>query len=80
MTQFSFSLLSNISLNGQIPWTTFLPFTILLVQYFGTDESFLSCLMMYGWIIISASLHFGIVGVNAGHHHPLVFHDGDATR
>ncbi|XP_044758459.1 cytochrome b5-related protein-like [Coccinella septempunctata] len=74
------TLISNISMNGEVPWTTFLPFSILVMQYLGTDQSLSRCILMFAWIITSASFHFGIVGVNAGHHHPMLFHDGDASR
>ncbi|XP_045477172.1 cytochrome b5-related protein-like isoform X2 [Harmonia axyridis] len=72
--------ISNVLVNGHIQWETLLPFTILFVQYFGTEQSFLSCVIIFSFIIGCASVHFSIVGVNAAHHHPMLFHDGDAPR
>lgn len=31
-------------------------------------------------IILVGSFHFGIVGLNAAHHHPDIYHDGDVHR
>lgn len=37
-------------------------------------------LIIFGWIQLTGSLHFGAVGLNAAHHHPEIFHDGDTPR
>lgn len=66
--------------NSQFIWTALLPFTIPLLSWIITGKSIAICLVMYIWIIVIASIHFGIVGLNAAHHHPDIFHDGDATR
>lgn len=66
--------------DAKFPWETLLPFTLPLLSWFVTKQSVLFCIIMFIWIIVVASVHFGIVGVNAAHHHPDIFHDGDATR
>ncbi|CAG2053689.1 unnamed protein product [Timema podura] len=40
----------------------------------------LDTLLMWAWIILVGSFLLGAIGFNAGHHHPGVFHDGDAPR
>lgn len=61
-------------------WTQFLPFTVLAGMYITNEESFVNCLLMFMWIIVIGSICFGWIGLNAAHHHPDIFHDGDATR
>ncbi|KAL3272610.1 hypothetical protein HHI36_014078 [Cryptolaemus montrouzieri] len=78
--QWTRTLVSNILIKGSVPITTFIPFSVLIVLNLGTNQNFFNCLLMFLWIIGCASLHFMVVGVNAGHHHPELFHDGDATR
>jgi fatty acid desaturase len=57
-----------------------LPFSVLalMVVFSGGDIVFSS--VMFFWVQLSGSLHFGAVGVNAAHHHPDIFHDGDTPR
>lgn len=57
-----------------------LPFTVLVAMYVITGESLLNCLIMFAFIITIGSILFAAIGVSAGHHHPDVFHDGDAIR
>lgn len=40
----------------------------------------LTTVVMWTWILMSSSVVFGFIGFNAGHHHPDLFHDGDAPR
>lgn len=59
----------------------FLPFIIPLVMYlFGGDHSLASTLKLFLFVVMSGSFLFGVIGLNAGHHHPEVIHDGDAVR
>lgn len=37
-------------------------------------------LIWWNIIVISASLLFGFIGLNAAHHHPNIHHDGDEPR
>ncbi|XP_076274852.1 cytochrome b5-related isoform X2 [Rhynchophorus ferrugineus] len=57
-----------------------LPYSPLLLSWILTSQPILYCIMMFIWIITIASIHFSIVGLNAAHHHPDIFHDGDAIR
>lgn len=66
--------------NEGFEWQFFIPFSILVLSYLVTGQSAWFCAFMYLWVITVASVHFGVVGVNAAHHHPDIFHDGDAIR
>lgn len=37
-------------------------------------------LHMFGIVLVSAGVFYGIVAIHVGHHHPDVLHDGDAIR
>ncbi|XP_069700193.1 cytochrome b5-related protein-like isoform X2 [Periplaneta americana] len=39
-----------------------------------------TALLMWIWVTLVASFTFGFIGLNAAHHHPELFHDGDAPR
>lgn len=59
-----------------------LPFTVPMVMYvFGDATAGLWCVIRI-WlaIVCCSSFLFGWTAINAGHHHPEVFHDGDALR
>lgn len=47
---------------------------------FGGNHSLIDALKMYAIILSIASFAFGIIALNAGHHHPIVAHDGDKIR
>ncbi|XP_044252380.1 cytochrome b5-related protein-like [Tribolium madens] len=57
----------------------FLPFSVMVAMVVFSGE-LISPFLMFWWIQITGSLHFGAVGVNAAHHHPDIFHDGDIPR
>lgn len=59
----------------------FLPFIFPIMMYlFGGDHSFGSALKLFLVALLSGGFAFGIIGFNAGHHHPEVVHDGDPVR
>lgn len=59
----------------------FVPFIIPIVMYmFGGDNSIFDALKLFFLIVLSGGFIFGIIGWNAGHHHPEIIHDGDAVR
>ena len=45
-----------------------------------SGASVLSTLIMWTFIVSACSVVFGFIGFTAGHHHPDIFHDGDAPR
>ncbi|XP_056633123.1 cytochrome b5-related protein-like [Diorhabda sublineata] len=51
-----------------------------IVIYLFGRKSFLDTFVMWNFIIACGSTYLGFVGLNAGHHHPEVFHDGDTPR
>ncbi|XP_066262216.1 cytochrome b5-related protein [Euwallacea similis] len=63
-----------------VPWPALLPLTIPLLSWVVTGQTAGVCLKMFAWVIVVASTYFGVVGFNAAHHHPDIFHDGDAAR
>lgn len=74
------TFISHLRRNEGFEWQFFIPFSILVLSYLVTGQSAWFCAFMYLWVITVASVHFGVVGVNAAHHHPDIFHDGDAIR
>nr|CAD7423343.1 unnamed protein product [Timema monikensis] len=50
-----------------------------LMMVFG-KTGVLDTLLMWAWIVLVGSFLLAGIGFNAGHHHPGVFHDGDAPR
>lgn len=59
-----------------------MPFTVPLIMYaFGeVSVGWWSVVRLWLAIVCSSGLMFGLTAFNAGHHHPEVFHDGDAVR
>ncbi|KAK5641851.1 hypothetical protein RI129_010398 [Pyrocoelia pectoralis] len=60
--------------------TRILPLLPPLAIYLLTGTPPLQIAIMYLWIITCGSFSFGVVGINAAHHHPDIFHDGDTPR
>ncbi|XP_021912902.1 cytochrome b5-related protein-like isoform X1 [Zootermopsis nevadensis] len=57
-----------------------IPFFPLLVMYTYSGTTFVNAFVMWCWIVVVASFFFSLNGLNAAHHHPDIFHDGDAPR
>lgn len=49
-------------------------------MYYIGDQSISATLGMWTFILLVGSLQFGFVGLNAAHHHPEIYHEGDAAR
>lgn len=58
----------------------FILFLLPLTMYVLGGQSLLRTLIFWNIIIVVGSFHFFVVGFTAAHHHPDIFHDGDATR
>ncbi|KAJ8937273.1 hypothetical protein NQ318_005671 [Aromia moschata] len=72
--------LTEIMITGQgFTWEMLLPFTVPILMVAITKEV-TYVVIMFLWIIVVSSIHFGVVGLNAAHHHPDIFHDGDTPR
>lgn len=52
-----------------------LPLSIFLLSGTGLWSSFVA----WNYVILTASFIFGVVGLTAAHHHPEIFHEGDAA-
>lgn len=57
-----------------------IPFIPLFVMYTYSGATFIGTFVMWCWVILIASFFFSLNGFNAAHHHPEIFHDGDAPR
>lgn len=64
----------------QFKWEFLIGAILPTLMYLVSGASLLSVLFWTMFIIGIASFHFAFVGVNAAHHHPHIFHDGDAPR
>lgn len=59
----------------------FLPFIVPITMYaFGGNHTFVEALKMFLIVSMFGSFMFSIIGINSGHHHPEVVHDGDPIR
>nr|CAH7757886.1 unnamed protein product [Callosobruchus chinensis] len=74
------SIIQILQLRERLPLSVILPFTVLAAMLISTSESLTFCTTMFAWIITMSSISFGMIGVNAAHHHPDIFHDGDTPR
>nr|CAD7571279.1 unnamed protein product [Timema californicum] len=57
-----------------------LSFIIPVVMMLCGGSGLKDTLLLWTTVLISSSFFFGLIGLNAGHHHPEVFHDGDTPR
>lgn len=57
-----------------------LPLIVPLAMIVVSGATFLQVLFYWIMIILSASFCFGVIGLNAAHHHPDISHEGDALR
>ncbi|GLG93218.1 Cytochrome b5-related protein [Gryllus bimaculatus] len=60
--------------------TDFIPFIIPSLIYLYGGCQIQDALIMWFWITIVSSFTFSLIGLNAAHHHPDIFHDGDKPR
>jgi hypothetical protein len=56
------------------------PLFIPLLMYVYAGCGVTGAICMWTWIALVSSFVFGFIGINAAHHHPELFHDGDAPR
>lgn len=58
-----------------------IPLAVPIIMWlFGGDYSIMMTLKMFLIIVLAGGFVYGIVAINAGHHHPEIVHDGDAIR
>lgn len=59
----------------------FNPFIIPLTMFlFGGDHTLYDALKLFLIMVLASGVLLGVIAINAGHHHPEVFHDGDPVR
>ena len=61
-------------------WDDCLPLVLPTMMFAFGNLDALSVLGVWIKIIFTTSLIFGFIGLNAGHHHKKIFHDGDKLR
>lgn len=66
--------------NQKLYWDDLVPFTLPVLMYLLGNPNILIVLKFWLFIITMASLMYGIVALNAGHHHNEIFHDGDELK
>lgn len=56
-----------------------LPFLIPICMCL-VGKTILFSIILWIWILLVGGFYFGLIGLAAAHHHPNIFHDGDAPR
>ncbi|KAK5641848.1 hypothetical protein RI129_010395 [Pyrocoelia pectoralis] len=74
------SRLRTIISTKQAYFSDLLPFTLPLAMYLFSGVSLAKVLEMWIFVIAISSFCTSAIGFTAGHHHPDVFHEGDAPR
>lgn len=57
-----------------------IPFAIPLAMYIFSGASLFKVIGMWILIVLLGSFIFSVIGFNAAHHHPDIFHEGDTPR
>lgn len=57
-----------------------IPFILPVLMLLASSSNILTVFRIWFQIILVNSFVFGLVGLNAGHHHPEVLHEGDKLR
>lgn len=73
-------ILSAFTHDQTLYWDDLLPFVLPSIMFIFGNSSIASVLSVWLKIILTSSFFFGLIGLNAGHHHNNVFHDGDELR
>jgi hypothetical protein len=58
-------------------WDHLIPFSLPLVMFYLGQPSMYLTLKLWLIMMLSCSFWLGVFGLNAGHHHPDVTHEGD---
>lgn len=61
-------------------WHDLISLSIPLSMYLCSDYSIMWCLRQWVFITAIASFAFCVIGLNAAHHDPEIYHEGDANR
>lgn len=61
-------------------WDDLIPFALPTLMFFLGKSELSHVLVMWLFILALASLIYGFVSLNAGHHHNAIFHDGDELK
>lgn len=61
----------------EFKWDHLIPLTLPLAMFYFGKPDILLVLKFWAIIVGTCSFGVGVVGLNAGHHHPSVTHEGD---
>lgn len=61
-------------------WDDLVPLIVPITMYLVSGSPLLQVLKYWILILIAASFLFGVIGLNAAHHHPEITHEGDPVR
>lgn len=56
------------------------PLTIPVIMLFFTNFDILKVIKLWIVILWAGGFAFGVIGINAAHHHPEIVHEGDAQK
>lgn len=70
-----------IAFYDEIPYLDdLLPLALPTLMYIFGNSNVWIVVKVWGYIITASSFAYGFIGINAGHHHDNIFHDGDELK
>ncbi|KAJ9595349.1 hypothetical protein L9F63_027269, partial [Diploptera punctata] len=63
---------------NNVHWDDLIPLVLPACMAMFTDVTWQEVIWMWMWITVASSLVFHIIAFNGAHHHPDIFHEGDA--
>lgn len=78
--EFGMRISDVIYYNQKLFWDDLIPFILPVLMLLFGNHSIWVVTKIWLFIISLTSFMYGIVGVNAGHHHNTIFHDGDELK
>ncbi|XP_037817581.1 cytochrome b5-related protein [Lucilia sericata] len=73
-------LLRSVFVKNELLWHDVIGFSLPLLMLICSNSSLTNVLLHWSRIIAIGSFLFGLIGLNAAHHTPTIYHDGDANR
>lgn len=67
-------------MENELYWHDGIGFALPALMFCCSNSTLATTLLQWLRIISFASLFFGLIGLNAAHHTPAIYHDGDAQR
>jgi len=73
-------IIHSLRIENVMYWHDIIAFSLPVLMYFVTGAPLSLVLKQWLFIVLAGSFFFGIIGLNAAHHDPEIYHDGDALR